>query len=541
MDQSNLHKVIVISYSVIAFLFITFFLYMYLFENSSVYNARETGTYQIVDNYTETKIPDPIAPIGTRREFRWSLDSFEGNDATLFFYLVHSYAEVYFDDELMYSIMPNKSGKIGKSVSSNWIMVPLYPKDVGREVRIIVTPVYESVSDRKIEFEIGSFFEIYRRLLAEDFYQLILSVLCLGLGFFSMVVWIILVILHKVQGFQIFYLGNFSVLLGLWKITDTRFSPLLFERNPMALGYITIGALFLGVIPFSLYMKEKFDDYKTNYILISSLISTIVASIVLFCQVFGVLDFRESLPLGHMTIIFTSCMIAVTALKRKLNYATTYTSKTWKYIILFSSGAIADLVIMYVNCSSSGLIFTILAFIIYLISLFFENIQKINQKAYTDARTGLFNRRRWEELMNDSVMVPLPIGMVMLDLNGLKGINDTMGHKFGDKLIYNFANILRNNIPDTDILCRWGGDEFTVMITNTNEVYIKNLLSDIAAAVERYNSSGKKPAIYYAAGYALSSEFPQLSRRELLEKADERMYENKQQWYDDKHKTNVRI
>ena len=58
---------------------------------------------------------------------------------------------------------------------------------------------------------------------------------------------------------------------------------------------------------------------------------------------------------------------------------------------------------------------------------------------------------------------------MILDLNNLKHTNDTLGHEEGDKLIVDFADILRNTIGSSGVLFRWGGDEFVVFVRNVNQ------------------------------------------------------------------------
>lgn len=506
---------------------------MGLFENVSIEKTRGASTYHIVDHYSVEEIEDSSAPIGVRREYRWMMDDIGTDDTTLAFYLVHHYAEVYFDNELVYSLMPKDTNRIGKSISSNWVTVPVYSSDSGKEVRIVVTPVYESVRNRQIEFEIGSFHMLYLAQLKSDLPQLILSAACILVGIFTMVAQLVLVWRRRLQNWDIFYLGNFTTLLGLWKITDTRFSPFIFTGNTMILGYLAIGALFLIGIPLALYLKGRFADYGTNLMLTVSLIISGVALIALSCQVLGIADFRQLLPLSHGTIIILAICLLIMVFTWKLRKKSIQLQRSWKFILLLVCGALADLIAFYVNGNSSGLVFSLLAVLIYTVLLFMTSILDINRKVYTDAHTGLFNKNRWDDLMDSHSLISEPIGMMMLDLNRLKYINDTMGHEAGDKMIFNFANILRNTIPATNTICRWGGDEFAVMITNAKRETIQKYVEEIRTAVAGYNATGEKPAIYYAVGYALSTEFPKMSRKALFQKADERMYLDKQRWYEE--------
>lgn len=531
MNESKLNRTAVIAYLVTAILFTAFFIYMCFFENEYVYSARESGTFSVVNDYSETQVTDPDAPVGMHREFSWTLEPCGEYDTVMAFYVVHSNVEVYFDDELMYRLCRREDSVIGRSVASNWVIVPVYSQDEGKEVQITVTPVYSSVKDVKIQFFTGSINSILYYLLDRDFYPLIISGLCIVLGILIMAVWTVLVKLKKVGDWDIFYLGNFSVFLGIWKMTDTRLSAFIFEKNSMALGYITIGVLFLAAIPFILYIKGVFADYKTKHFLAASLIATAAAAAALFCQVFGILDFKQTLPLAHAVVIMTICVTVFTAFGRKDSENKEFRGRFWIFVLILASGVIADLICMYVRNSSSGLVFTITLFLVFMVVVFTMKFYSINIKAYTDTLTGLNNRSRWNELMNEEIPDSRPCALIMVDLNHLKSTNDIMGHKFGDKMIRNFAAILRKAVPDSDTLCRWGGDEFAIMAFGADEQYVSNLIKNINEQVENYNITDGNPRISYAAGYALSSEFPGYSKLELLEKADERMYSNKKLWY----------
>lgn len=531
MHKSKCQTAAIAAYAVVSVLFIIFFVYMGLFENISVQSTRDTGACRVVEHTSSEEIEDPSAPIGIRKEYRWTLHDIDTNDTSLNFYLVHHYAEVYFDGELVYRLMPREDNLIGKSISSNWVTIPVYPSDNGKEVRVLVTPVYESVRDREIEFQVAPFHSLYLTQLKKCLPQLALSMICFVLGLIVMLVELVLIWRRRTQRWDIFYLGNFIMILGVWKITDTRFSPFIFEGNPLLLGYLTIGALFLACIPLALYLHGHSPESRPALMPVVSLIASGTALIALFCQIFGIADFRQTLPLAHIVIILAILSLFVTMLIQKVRGRAAQSKASWGLVLLLVCGALADVFMFYISGSSSGLIFTLLAILLYTLALFVLNLMDINKRAYTDILTGLFNKSRWDVLMNDPILISEPICMMMLDLNGLKHTNDTLGHEAGDKMIFNFANVLRNTIPPTSTICRWGGDEFTVMLTHADRETAEKYMRDIRSAVDAYNASGETPALYYAAGYALSTEFPGLSHKELLEKADERMYLDKQQWY----------
>lgn len=529
MQHSKLRTAAICCFLVTAALFLLFFLYMGISENISVESARSDASFYTLSDYTYEEIEDPSAPIGIRREYRWTWDEIGEGGSTLAFYLVHHNAEVYFGDELMYRLASRDSDTIGLSPSSNWVIIPVYSSDSGKEVRVVVTPVYESVRHRAIDFQIGSFHSIYLAQLKHDLPQLILAVSCLLLGAVVTLVQFVLIHRRKARRRDIFFLGNLSILLGVWKITDTRFSPFLFSGNPKLLGYLAIGALFLAGIPLALYLHDRFTDTAPTLTLILSLVISGAALLALLLQVFGIADFRQTLPLAHIAIILLLAELLFIVLFRRIHRKTPYAGRSIRLFLLLIFGAAIDFLLYYVTKSSSGLVFTPLAFLLYTLSLFTTNLISVSKRAYTDVHTGLFNKSRWDILMEDASPVPESLCIIMMDLNGLKRVNDTMGHEAGDKMIFNFANILRNTIPSSNTICRWGGDEFSVMLTDANTEKAERCLADIRAAVDAYNASGEKPVLDYAVGYALASEFPGAGRAFLFQKADERMYRHKRQ------------
>jgi diguanylate cyclase (GGDEF)-like protein len=95
--------------------------------------------------------------------------------------------------------------------------------------------------------------------------------------------------------------------------------------------------------------------------------------------------------------------------------------------------------------------------------------KEIRYLAYHDKLTGLYNRGFFEEeVQRIDVQRSLPISIIIADLNGLKLTNDVFGHLVGDKLLKSFADILKRVCRREDIIARWGGDEFSVLLPETD-------------------------------------------------------------------------
>jgi len=99
-----------------------------------------------------------------------------------------------------------------------------------------------------------------------------------------------------------------------------------------------------------------------------------------------------------------------------------------------------------------------------------------------DPLTGLANRKRFDtEIQRLELERNFPYAILMADLNGLKMINDTFGHLEGDRLIQSAARILRTCIREEDLACRWGGDEFTAILTRADASAVEHVCQRIQA------------------------------------------------------------
>jgi diguanylate cyclase (GGDEF)-like protein len=106
-------------------------------------------------------------------------------------------------------------------------------------------------------------------------------------------------------------------------------------------------------------------------------------------------------------------------------------------------------------------------------SLFWLAFLSMNEQATRDWLTGLYNRRYFEETLADHIEAALRYGrelsLVLFDLDGFKQINDTEGHEAGDRVLRDFAVRLKTSARSADIVCRFGGDEFAVILPETSK------------------------------------------------------------------------
>jgi len=130
--------------------------------------------------------------------------------------------------------------------------------------------------------------------------------------------------------------------------------------------------------------------------------------------------------------------------------------------------------------------------------------------AMTDALTGLGNRRALHEHLArfgaDAMRTSVPFSVVVIDIDGLKRVNDEAGHDAGDKLLRDFARAIDEVIRGSDIGLRVGGDEFVLLLPRTTEVSAKTVTERLVVATERYATPFGPPRFSYGIATYRSGE-----------------------------------
>lgn len=156
-----------------------------------------------------------------------------------------------------------------------------------------------------------------------------------------------------------------------------------------------------------------------------------------------------------------------------------------------------------------------------------QNLEKLKKSAETDSLTGLYNRNLFHTVIQSYITGSKPYGLIMLDISGLKYINDHFGHEEGDRILKEAADTIRSSVRDNDLAFRYGGDEFLILTSHKEDV-----LKMIENRIRNKNKIPTKnnPAILnLSLGYATSLE--EKNMEAILALADQRMYRDKQLFY----------
>jgi len=158
-------------------------------------------------------------------------------------------------------------------------------------------------------------------------------------------------------------------------------------------------------------------------------------------------------------------------------------------------------------------------------------VQRVKQLAFLDGLTGIFNRRYLESRLSEEIersrRYDTILSIVMVDVDRFKLLNDEFGHLLGDEVLRQVACLLSQLLRKSDVVCRYGGEEFLVLLPQTSTDQTLLVAEKLRHAVEEWKFPGVPRAVTISAGVATSPDHA-ATRDELLHAADEALYTAKQ-------------
>lgn len=175
-----------------------------------------------------------------------------------------------------------------------------------------------------------------------------------------------------------------------------------------------------------------------------------------------------------------------------------------------------------------GFILTIaissLYLLIFTMRRFFE-LKKMVNKANTDVLVNVFNRRKGIQLIKKAMQEKIATSIIMFDIDNFKKINDDFGHIFGDTVLKELVQLIKTHNRKSDILIRWGGDEFVLLCYKTTKEEAYFLAQRLRESIEKYEFSGQ---FFITASFGVSALEYDQDLREQISKVDKNMYKSKE-------------
>ncbi|MCU7834537.1 MAG: diguanylate cyclase [gamma proteobacterium symbiont of Taylorina sp.] len=162
------------------------------------------------------------------------------------------------------------------------------------------------------------------------------------------------------------------------------------------------------------------------------------------------------------------------------------------------------------------------------ISSHIEKQQKLQELAVTDPLTKIYNRLKFdnelENQINQARLSKITFSLIMLDIDHFKHINDEFGHDIGDEILKKFVIVIRNNIRSNDILARWGGEEFMLLMPLCNIQTAQRICDQLQQAVACYDFEIGRPV---TSSFGVTSSSDSDTSASISKRVDDALYQSK--------------
>lgn len=160
-----------------------------------------------------------------------------------------------------------------------------------------------------------------------------------------------------------------------------------------------------------------------------------------------------------------------------------------------------------------------------------QELEKLRQEVFLDALTQVGNRKfayfKLENSLKQLVTYNIPFGLLFLDIDYFKNFNDTYGHLVGDRILIMVAKTISNVLRGLDVVCRWGGEEFLIIVNNVDLEVLARIGTRVRACIEKswFTLEGEIISVTVSIGGTTARK--EDSVESLINRADRQMYKSK--------------
>ena len=303
-------------------------------------------------------------------------------------------------------------------------------------------------------------------------------------------------------------LSDDNIYLFLVLIVSTIFAglmhvALLFVMLGIALPFLAmINAISISIYAFALIRLIRKKQYTSAGVIIAGEVIFYILTVSFYIGTahyiilyyFVIIFMQLVIPYGEIkvraTVIMVTWLSMITSLVIGVHHAPIHE--------ILSQGNSMFLLMSNVNLAFGGVIVLLVSSNTIRAIIAKSNTARLEQyknQAHTDSLTGLYNRRYSKIFFADVLekQAETPWCVAMLDLDNFKHINDTLGHLAGDEVLRSVSNILKKNLRKTDVLFRWGGEEFLLFLSNVElksaVIVLEKILKQIASTSLSYGKN----------------------------------------------------
>lgn len=297
------------------------------------------------------------------------------------------------------------------------------------------------------------------------------------------------------------------------------------------LGYDTLAVfnIFSTVVWITAKQTNKQGKHKLAFVL---LITEIVLHCVLAVYYLGWQGGFQyylipTIPLVLFNNTFNTKLTVLMAFVLTLLFTLIY-AFTFGEVYQYSSPGIIE-ILNYINIFSALFALVVISYYFRLASMLSE--QQLELLAKSDYLTGLFNRRGALEFLNKQHQLRKRqhgvFSIVMADIDYFKKLNDKYGHQCGDEVLYEVAHVLKRGLRETDMVARWGGEEFLIVLLDTTESAAEGTCENLRRDIERHTFHYKGQSFSVRLTFGVAEHLPENNIDSTIDNADAALYKGK--------------
>ena len=158
-----------------------------------------------------------------------------------------------------------------------------------------------------------------------------------------------------------------------------------------------------------------------------------------------------------------------------------------------------------------------------------EQAKQMQYLANTDALTHVANRLKFNAILEHQIALqkrnPQPLSLIFLDIDFFKRVNDTYGHEVGDTVLITLAKLIKDTIRESDLVARWGGEEFIIVVNGSSAQKVTKLAQKLRALIERHTF---EDVGHITCSFGISHYKQDDDMHTFLQRADKALYKAKE-------------